>query len=571
MTSQRGVSFWYFLLGILIILVIGYWFLANPIIKWVLEDKVSEAYGAEVNIGEVSHTLIPVTASLYDIQLTDPAQPANNKVQIDEASADVEVLPLLSDQIVVSKLNLLAIRFDQPRQAPGEVYRQPADSMTLDDIKASAKEAIPTVDELLARSELKSTQAAEQAKQQYQQFDQSLKSNYQALPDKNRIDEYKAQIEQLKNTDYKSPEALARAKETLDKIKQEIKQDQQRIKAFTNEAKRARTALKTSIDTLKQAPQQDYALLKGALTGDQAALQQVTQMVFGDKAEQMTEYLTAATQLILPLINGDKDQPAEQTEMPSVWVKDATMTVELLGQRLTSEWKNITNTHPLIGEPTTYSIFADSNTFKQFESTGQFWLDDEGVDAQQQWTLEGIDLASIPVVQAEKLSALLQSALLASSGNFIVDNNAVSGSSAVKLSELAMQAEGKNQLTTSIANVLGQLKQLNFDIGFSGQVDNPGFNLSSDLDNQFAKLALAELSASQKDKLDELKQKLAARVSDDQKQANNALKELNTMLAAANGNSDDLQALLQAKLADVIDQKKSKLLDKLKDKLGKND
>ncbi|MCW8091883.1 TIGR03545 family protein [Alteromonas sp. ASW11-130] len=571
MDSQRGVSFWYVLLGILLIIIIGYWLFANPIIKWILEDKISEAYGAEVNIGQVNHSLIPVTATLYEIQLTDHAKPNQNKVQIGEASADVEVLPLFSDQVVLSKLNLLDVKFAQPRQFAGAVIRPPEESVSFKDIKADAKEAIPTIDELMARSELKSTQAAARAEKRYQQYNDSLKENYQALPDKARINQYEEQIEKLKNADYKSPQAFAKAKQTLDKIKQNIKQDRARISAFTEEAKEARKALKSSLSDLKQAPVQDYDLLKGAFTGDQAAMQRISHMVFGDKAEQMTEYLTSATQIILPLLKDDKKDQNTQADIPSVWVKEAYVSVEFLEQRLASEWKNITNTHPLVGEPTTYSISANGTKFKQFESNGQFWLDDEGVDAQQQWTLEGINLSGIPFLKTEKLSALLKSAMLASSGHFKVQNNAVSGDSTVNLSELAMQAEGKNQLTTSIANVLQQLDQLKLNLEFSGQVDNPSFNISSDLDNRFAQLALTELTLSQQDKLDELKQKLTAMVSGDQKQINKSLKDINTMLETAKGNTDNLQELLQAQLADLVDKQKSKLFDKLKDKLGKNE
>ncbi|MCW8109314.1 TIGR03545 family protein [Alteromonas ponticola] len=571
MQSQRGVSFWHILLGILLMLGISYWFLANPLIKWILEDKLSEAYGAEVNIGRVNHTLMPVTASLFDIQLTDPAEPTRNKVQIDEASADVEVLPLLSEQVVVSKLKLLKIQFDLPRQTVGQVYRQPEKSVSLADIQKQAQTAIPTVNELLARSELKSTQVAERARQQYQHYDESLKQTYQALPDQTRVEDYKTQIEQLKNAEYASPAALAKAKQTLDKIKQKVKQDRQRIRAFSREAKAAQQALKNSASALKQAPKEDYNLLKGALTGDQASLQRVTHMVFGDKAAEITEYLNSATQLILPLLQGDQEKSAESTDMPSVWVKEAYMSVEVIGQQIASEWKNITNTHPLIGEPTTYTIFAESNKFKQFESQGQFWLDDEGVDAQQRWSLEGIEMKGIAFVQAEKLSALLQTAMLASTGHFKVENNAVSGTSAVKLSDLAMQAEGKNQLTSSIANVLQQLNQLNLNIDFSGKVDDPEFSIRSDLDNQFAQLALAELTASQQDKLAELKQKLASKVATEQKQTSSVLKDIDKMLEIAQGNSDTLQALLQAQLSNVIEKHKDKLLDKLKDKLGKSE
>ncbi|HBA58991.1 MAG TPA: TIGR03545 family protein, partial [Alteromonas macleodii] len=133
--------------------------------------------------------------------------------------------------------------------------------------------------------------AIENAKSAYETYGKGLKDDYESLPDKSRIEYYKTQVAQLKETNYKDPQALVQAKSSFDKLKEEMQADRALISNFTEKASDAKQALSESVEALKKAPQEDYALLKGVIAGDQAALSQVTYFVFGDKAAEYTEYL----------------------------------------------------------------------------------------------------------------------------------------------------------------------------------------------------------------------------------------------------------------------------------------
>ena len=110
---------------------------------------------AEVNIESFDHSLFPPTVTLEGIALTNPTKPSHNQVFVGNANADVELAPLLSDKVIVNNLNLLEVQFDTERNAPGEVYRVPERSLSFDEIKSKAKDAVPSVDELLERNPLK--------------------------------------------------------------------------------------------------------------------------------------------------------------------------------------------------------------------------------------------------------------------------------------------------------------------------------------------------------------------------------------------------------------------------------
>lgn len=569
-SGSAGKSILKWVAGFFVLLFVVYFVFANSIIKAVLESKLGESYGAEVNIDDFDHTLFPTTVTITGISLTNPTKPSHNQVFVGTANADVELAPLLKDQVIVNNLNLLEVQFDTERASPGEVYRVPERSLSFDEIKAKAKDAVPSVDELLARNPLKTTAAVEQARATYETYGEGLKADYEALPDKSRIDYYKTQVEQLKNTDFKDPQALVQAKSAFDKLKEEMMADKAMISDFTEKASTAKTALSESVQALKNAPKEDYALLKGVIAGDQAALSQVTYFVFGDKAAEYTEYLMAAMQIVMPLIQGEEKSEAP-ADIPSILVKEANVSVLWQNESITSKWNNITNVHEVFGNPTTFTIEAAGNMLKEFTSSGEFWIDGNGVDASQVWQLAGVNMRNIPFSGNESLNAVLKTALMKTNGSMKVTDNMLSGTGEVDLQQLVMEATGTSDITSAIASALQTLTSLNMTMLLDGTLSNPGFNLKSDLDNKLAKAALGQLTASQQDKLDELNSKLNSMISNQQSLLSGELVDVNSMISAAQGDSAALQELLQAQLNNVVEQQKNKLFDKLKSKLGQGE
>jgi len=570
-SDSKGIPIKYWVLGFFVLLILVYVLFANTIIKAVLESKLGESYGAEVNIAEFDHSLYPTTVTLKGIGLTNATKPSHNQVLVGEANADVALMPLLSNQVVVNNLNLLDVQFDQVREHEGEVYRVPESSLSYDEIKAKAKEAVPSVDEMLARNPLKTTAAVAEAKEAYATYSQGLKQDYENLPDKERIDYYKTQVAALKETNYKDPQALIQAKSSLDKLKEEMSADRALISSFTDKASNAKSALSNSVKALKEAPGEDYALLKGVIAGDEAALSQVTYFVFGDKAAEYTEYLMSAMQIVMPLLQGGDTPEEPATDMPSILVKQANVSVLWQNESISSSWQNITNTHSVFGNPTTFTIEAAGDMLKQFTSSGEFWIDGNGVDASQVWELAGVNMSNIPVSGNETLNAVMKTALMATTGSMEVVDNKLSGNGKVNLQELVMEATGTSDVTSAIASALQSLSSLSMTMLLDGTLANPGFNIKSDLDNKLAQAAISQLTASQQDKLDELNTKLNAMVAREQDALSGELVDINSMLSAAQGDSGALQELLQSQLSSVVEEQKNKLFDKLKGKLGQGE
>ncbi|AIF97734.1 TIGR03545 family protein [Alteromonas australica] len=569
-SKAKGKSILLWVVGFFVVLFLVYFLFANTIIKLVLESKLGESYGAEVNIAEFDHSLFPTTVTLKGIALTNPTKPTHNQVLVGEANADVALAPLLDDEVIVNELNLLDVQFDTERASTGEVYRVPERSLSFDEIKSKAQEAVPSVDELLERNPLKTTAAIENAKAAYETYGEGLKTDYGNLPDKSRIDYYKTQVTQLKETNYQDPQALLQAKSAFGQLKEEMSADRARIADFTSKASNAKRELTEAISALKSAPQEDYALLKGVIAGDQAALSQVTYFVFGDKAAEYTEYLMSAMQIVMPLIQGEEKSEAP-TEIPSILVKEANVSVLWQNEAITSKWNNITNVHEVFGNPTTFSIEAAGDLLKSFTSSGEFWIDSSGVDASQVWSLAGVNMSNVAFSGNDTLDAVLTSALMTTTGSMKVTDNTLTGTGDVDLQDLVMEATGSSDVTSAIANALQSLSSLSMTMLLDGTLSNPNFNIKSDLDNKLAQAALSQLTASQQDKLDELNNKLNSMISNEQSLLSGELVDVNSMLSAAQGDSEALQALLQTQLNSVVEQQKNKLFDKLKGKFGQGE
>ena len=63
--SSKGFRRRYIVLAALVLIILGYWIFANTIIKSILESKLSESYGAEVDIAEFDHSLFPVEVQTF--------------------------------------------------------------------------------------------------------------------------------------------------------------------------------------------------------------------------------------------------------------------------------------------------------------------------------------------------------------------------------------------------------------------------------------------------------------------------------------------------------------------------
>jgi uncharacterized protein (TIGR03545 family) len=574
--AQQGrLSLWISIpLGTIAGIIILYFLFANTLLKTLATNALGDASGAEVNIDSVEHSIFPFSLTLTRLQATDNDNPIRNRLELAKVKADVDLMPLLNRKLIVNELIVQDVEFDTKRESAGAVYVQ-SDAQgssfafpTLADL--------PSVDQILEKSPLKTTAAVAEANKVVQQYKQPLQDKYAALPSQDKLSAYKKRLNALQEIDYKNPVELAAAKKEFDEIKQAITTDKTNITEFVDLAKEAKAASANSVSALKNAPQEDFDLLKGLVTGDEGAIGQVTQHLFGDKAKIYTQGLLAAMDM---LSSGPDETVVEETAvddgLPNVWIKKAAVNIKWQDEQIETVWQNITNQHALIGNPTTFLInSSQAQNWRVIDLKGTFEIIQGQVNSVQNWDIKGLVLDTVELVPEEskqKLNALLESGLLASKGGLNVVDGTLSGSSIFDLSSLKLKATGKNDLTSAMADVISGLSELKLRTDFSGSLSSPSIKVKSDLDKKMLQALSSGLTGNSSGKLGELKSKLNAKVAEQLGQSGQQLESVDALLAAVQGDIESLNELLKSQMTNALDEKKDKLLNKLTEKLIGNE
>jgi uncharacterized membrane protein len=110
-------------LAVLVIVVTLFvaFFIKNETIKKYATRAMTRANGAEVDLNRIDISLLKGSVSASGLQVTDPENPADNQVAIEQVSADASVYDLLLGKVVMKEVMVSNVRFDQQRATPGKV------------------------------------------------------------------------------------------------------------------------------------------------------------------------------------------------------------------------------------------------------------------------------------------------------------------------------------------------------------------------------------------------------------------------------------------------------------------
>lgn len=550
-------------------------------IKLIAEKSLAKATGAEVNISSVEHTFSPFGITLNHIQLTDPKAPKTNQFEAQFVSAKIDLAPLLLRKLIIDDLTISGVKLGALRESEGDVYRKPAENQVQDENIFADAITLPSVDDILAKSPLKTTKAIENTQAVYAKHSTTLKQQYAALPDKNQLADYQTRIKALTETDYKDPIKLVAAKKEFDILKDEILKDKKRLSDFKQSISQAKNELTPQLAALKAAPGQDYAQLQSLIAGDADTINDVTTLVFGEKAAKWSQYVLAAFNMVGPMLNA-QGQAEEQTigyagkwvsfddtsSLPDMWIKKAQISLQWQQEQIVSHWQDITHQHDVLGSPTVFSVNSTSSSLWQsLILNGDLWLGETGAKMNQNWALSGLKLAEMDLVSQDKLTSQLNSGLLSSTGQATLDAGAISGKASIDLKSLIIQATGSNKMTNIVADTLNQLKNLTINSDISGTIDNIDLSFSSDLNKQIGGALLSNISTEQQTKLDELRQKLNQKTEGMLGEKNSQLSQWLDWEKLADGDLGKINKLLEAKLDSIVEQKKDELKKRLLDKL----
>lgn len=550
------------LTGVLAILVVLYLLLANAWMKRFAENALTSANGAEVNIAKFKHHLFPLRVEFSHALFTDPSTPMQNRLDIGNGILSLAFMPLLSGDIIITDMVLERVTTNSQRQSPGKVLPSSEEANLL--------VAMPSIDELLAKSPLQSTQASQQAYDAVLQQKEAIAKAQDDLPSRERLDYYRAEVDKLQQLTLDNPTAMAEAQKALQSLQNAIRQDKQKILNFKREAAAASDILNLQKERLKDAYESDYSMLSQLVTGDEATLRQVTSRLFGEQVADYLSYALSAAKFVAPYLQQDNEAKSTTDDgaAPFIWLQQARLSFFTEDLAFTGTMQNFSNDLSRTAVPASFKI----NSLTQgviADIEGLFSQHDSGVVGKQSWRLSGIPLRELSAGNLSNLSVQLLNAVLASEGEVNFDNQSVIGKGSFSLSQLAMRANGEDKLANPIHDILSALENLSADLALSGSITDPKVSLRSDLDNQLAGALLTQGKSKAQDKLAELQTKLNNVIASPLADANAEQNTISTMLNDALGNEAVLDELLAAEVKGVIEKGKRKLLDKLTNKFNK--
>ncbi|WP_417442139.1 TIGR03545 family protein [Idiomarina sp.] len=565
--------------GFVLLLVAISWLFLDAIIKVTLEHTLGRLNGAEVNIERVEHSWVPLSLTLAGIQVTDPNEPKNNRVQVGEASADISPTEIVLGRTLIEQLTMTGVRVNQPRESEGDVYVMPDQ----EDVQNWAGQSwdklttsLPSVDDIVSQVDLRTETVIDEAKAAYEKQEQQVKAAREALPSKDKVKEYEEKIKQITEGKVEGLGDIAARKEALDELKDSIRTDKEAVSNFRDEVKQAKEVVQQQIAELKNAPGNDIDRIKSFFSMDGSGLENVTGLLLGEKAREWSKYVLLAYEQLGPMLarsdnsatvepvrgEGQRISFADDNAPPEFLIKKARTEFMVGGTVIDVDWQNITHQHNLLGQPTTYQARADnSDLWNAFNLNGELSLTDLGIDAKQQWQLKGAKLNNLGLSNSSELSANIISSMMDSDGTVLVRENKLDGKAMVRMLNLDLEAEGSSKLTSAVAGALKQLQRLDITTNIGGDIQRPSLSFESDLDDQLGD-ALAQSAMGEADeKLAEIKADLTAKVSEQLGGQQGLLENFTQWDNESGEQSKQLEELLKAKVGDS-------LKDKLKSRLG---
>ena len=560
---------------------------AGQIIKAGIERGGSWYWGAQIDVANVDVAWSPFTLSVQGLEATDPQTPTQNLVAFNNANVSLDLWRAILGKTLVHELVITDVGMNQPRSAAGwvseKVLLEQAEQQ--ETVVEQAVQSLPSVDELMARSELKTVQAGIKLKQTYESEKVAIDELRKELPTQAEIKAYQAAVKRITDAKVETPEQLTKLTEDLNLLKAKFEKDKVALSKAKDQLSISGKKVTEVLVELKDAPEQDMQMIAEKYQLDEGGAQNYAKLLFGPQAAQymqLAQEYYAKVKPLLDKMNNAKGEEAEVTlpengrfvhfeeeqPLPDWLVEKAQISMSLEQGQFDIQISELTAQHWVRNAPTIVKV-----TSKNLLNTGA--LDLAGkvtvarageVDADANWQVQGLNVVNMPLSDSEKLTMSLTKASLQLDGTVNYQNSQFTNSNNIVLNGTEFTGKGDGKMTQLLVDVVSEVKNLSLDIGITGDEQNQDTSIKSDLDtiiyDAMKKRMKVELNKFKDKAKVRLQEKVAEQLSLTQGDAA-ALKALDGDFSNI---EKQLEALLKSKLEDKLkDTIKDKLLNKLGD------
>jgi uncharacterized protein (TIGR03545 family) len=495
--------------AVLVIILMGFWWLLiDSLIKGWIEKGGTRLLGAKVELGKADLTLAPLGLALENLQITNPNQPMTNILEAGSIELALEASHLLRRKLIVSLMTADNLRFHTARKTSGAVAPPKSPIGTSDQPGGATSDtlklpslAVPDVQEILSREELRTLAAADELKKDIDAFREKWQKRLDELPGQEAFKQYEQRLDKVSSAKKSITGVLGQAGEAK-AIHDDVSQDLEDLKQAKKELEKDLASLKKKASQVKRLPGEDYRRLrdKYSLTSQGAA--NITQMLFGDKAGRYLKTFLDGYHTLKPLLEmrpaTPENQPhtdqvrgkgvdvhfATDNRLPPFLVRLAKVSAVIPSGDISGEIQNLTPFQALLGKPLVFTFSGQNlQDLQNVNIDGVLNHIDPGkasdkVTAKVEGLTVGEKNGQRAVYLEKGLADLALTAAVA--GNRIDAQLQASVSSA---SIATAKTAGDGQLGQTLQAALADISAFDLQADIKGDMDDYRVSLSSNIDD----------------------------------------------------------------------------------------
>ncbi|MEP5764129.1 MAG: hypothetical protein ABJ308_06030 [Halieaceae bacterium] len=517
-----------YILVVLVLILLVYLALLDTLAKPVFEEQATEFYGAEVSVDSLKLSPFVGKVTLYQLQVADRRNAAQNLVQADRAYIDIDIIKLASDIIEIEDMEVDGLLVFGQRQQPATILRPllPEDS----DIAQAGlpRFDLPDVDSLVEQQRVALDNDIAQLNESFASTRTKWQEKFASMPSQQDVNGYKDRIQKLKET--RGVAGKLKALQEVNAIYTEVNQDIANMRSMRQEFHGDIQHMREQIDLATQLPQKHVnALISSLGLSSEQMAHLGSQILRGDLDGLMEQVLAPLT------YSADGDIDPEQT-IP-ILIRRAVVSGALLPSAKGLSAKGSIENFAWPLETAQHAAkLALSGTSPDGGSLQVNALVDHRGEPLDRVTveIERLPLRNMQLAGIEGLDLELLQALANVSGNLEINGETLQGDFNQRFSKALFETtlgENAGAAARLIEAVLANSTDFALQVNFAGTLQSPQLSFSSGLDQLIESTLSNAISA----KVGELTRDLQNRISS----------EIGPEIAAARAQFASLEKLQQ--------------------------
>ncbi|HEY4706654.1 MAG TPA: TIGR03545 family protein [Thermodesulfobacteriota bacterium] len=481
-----------------------FWFLfIDSFIERRIEKAGTSIVGAKVELDGADLTLFPLGLTLTGLQVTNPDAPMRNIFEAGRISFLMDGVHLIRKKYIIEDMAIEGVRLNTQRSHSGAIGR-PGDRKEAPEeqaIKLLTFE-LPDIKEVLNDEDLQSIKIVEATKKQIEADRQRFEKELKALPDKKKIEDYERRIEKIKGS--RGIGGVLGGTAELLAIKKEIEADLDRISAMKDDLSSLAADYGQRVKAASAAPRNDVRKILEKYSLSAEGIANLGSLFIGGRLRELVEdglrWREKLDLIVAPegRENGVEVQKTlrgrgvdvqfrEYAPLPDFLIRRAAISASIPTGDFSGLVTNITGDQDILGSPMRIRISGE-----RLRGLSSALLEGEinrvapGSPrdlvnfAVRQYRLHDFTLSEnkyVPILIGEALADFNVTAELKGSAL-----RADIGSSIKSAAIDAVSKEQTNEILSTIAAALSNVKAFSFNASAAGTIDHFRINVSSDLD-----------------------------------------------------------------------------------------